>query len=175
MKPNTQPTDDYQTLTESLAAYSRLSNELAEIDAKFQATINELIAEIFRDEFQSAQEELASVEARIESLVIRHPEWFEKSKTLKTPFGTVASRTTTKIHVPNEDATIALLELQGHDAEPFLRTRKYLSIESLEALDDAKLARLKLSRVTTEKITISPAKVDLGKAVARLAKDAVKS
>mgnify|MGYP002133965454 CR=1 FL=1 len=39
--------------------------------------------------------------------------------------------------------TNALLELRGQEAEPFLRTRKYLSIESLEALDDGELARLK--------------------------------
>jgi len=158
-------TDDYTKLTESLEQYTRLSNKNAEMEASFQRAITELIAECYKEDFSRLQQELADVEGRIELLAIRHPEWFAKTKTLKTPFGTVASRSTTKIEVPNEEATIALLEVRGEEGEPFLRTRKYLSIESLEALDDGELSRLKARRVTTEKITISPAKVDLGKAV----------
>ena len=57
------------------------------------------------------------------------------------------------------------LELRGEAAKPFLRQRTYLSLEALEALDDGELRQLKVARVTTEKITISAAKVDLGKAL----------
>jgi hypothetical protein len=162
-------TDDYTTLTNELSRYTKLSNALSRIEADFQDAITELIGEVFRDEFAETQSELAEVEARIELLAIRHPEWFAKTKTLKTPFGTVASRSTTKLDVPNEEATIALLEIRGDAGKPFLRERKYLSIESLEALDDAELKRLKCQRVTSEKITISAAKVDLGKAVKKAA------
>lgn len=162
-------TDDYTKLTTELSRYTKLSNCLARIEADFQDAITDLIGQVFRDEFATTQAELSEVEARIETLAIRHPEWFAKSKTIKTPFGSVASRSTTKLDVPNEEATIALLELRGQQAEPFLRTRKYLSLESLEALDDGELKQLKLARVTTEKITISPAKVDLGKAVKKAA------
>jgi hypothetical protein len=157
--------DDYQDLTEELARYSRLANRLAGVDAAFQEAITELIQEVYQDEFALLQSELTQAEERIELLALRHPEWFAKAKTIKTPFGNVASRTTTKLDVPSEEATIALLELRGEDAKPFLRQRTYLSIESLEALDDAELHRLKVQRITTEKITIQPAKVDLGKAV----------
>lgn len=164
-------TDDYTKLTEELSRYTKLSNALSRIEADFQDAITALIGEVYQKEFAAAQAELADVEARIELLALKHPEWFAKTKTIKTPFGTVASRSTTKIEVPNEEATIALLELRGQEAEPFLRTRKYLSIESLEALDDSELARLKARRLTTEKITISPAKVDLGKAIKKAAKE----
>jgi hypothetical protein len=163
--------DQFTKLTEELARYTKLSNALSRIEADFQDAITELIADVYQKEFFTAQAELSDVESRIELLALKHPEWFAKSKTIKTPFGTVASRSTTKIDVPNEEATIALLELRGQEAEPFLRTSKYLSIESLEALDDGELARLKARRLTTEKITISPAKVDLGKAIKKAAKD----
>jgi hypothetical protein len=96
---------------------------------------------------------------------LKHPDWFAKTKTLKTPYGTVASRTSTKLEIPSEEVTIALLEARGAEAEPYLRTRKFLSVESLETLDDLELARLKLRRVTSERITVTPAKLDLGKAV----------
>ena len=165
MQNNTTATDDYTKLTEELGRYTALSNRLAKIEADFQSCITELIGECYKDDFQSAQDELSEVEGRIETLAIKHPEWFAKTKTIKTPFGTVASRTTTKIEVPNEEATIALLELRGEEAKPFFRERKYLNIEGLEALDDGELRQLKLQRITTEKITISPAKVDLGKAL----------
>ena len=164
-------TDDYTKLTEHLEQFTRLSNITAEMEASFQRAMTELIAECYKDDFVKLQAELAAVEEQIELLAIKHPEWFAKVKTIKTPFGSVASRSTTKIEVPSEEATIALLELRGQEAEPFLRTRKYLSIESLEALDDGELARLKARRVTTEKISISPAKVELGKAVKKAAKE----
>lgn len=164
-------TDDYTKLTEELSRYTKLANALTRIEADFQDAITQLIGDVYQTEFSAAQAELSDVEARIELLALKHPEWFAKTKTIKTPFGTVASRSTTKVEVPNEEATIALLELRGQESEPFLRTRKYLSIESLEALDDGELARLKARRVTTEKITISPAKVDLGKAIKKAAKD----
>lgn len=164
MSTNIQ-TDDYATLTTALASFTKLSNRIAEIEAGFQLAITDLIAECYKEDFAALQEEFEAVESRIKLLAIRHPEWFEKTKTLKTPFGSVASRSTTKIEVTNEEATVALLELRGEEGKPYLRERKYLSIESLEAMDDGELKRLKLSRVTSEKITISPAKVDLGKAL----------
>lgn len=165
MPTTTMQTDDYTTLTTELDRYTRLNNQLAEIEARFQAAMADIIATSYREEFAALTDELTESSDRIETLAIRHPEWFAKTKTIKTPFGTVASRSSTKLDVPNEEATIALLELRGTAAEPFLRTRKYLSVESLEALDDADLAALKIRRVTSEKITITPAKIDLGKAV----------
>ena len=158
-------TEDYTTLTTELEKFTSLSHRLATIEADFQDAVTELIAEVYKDSFADLQGELAETEQKIELLVLKHPEWFAKSKTLKTPFGTVATRSSTKLDVPNEETTIALLELRGEEATPFLRERKYLSIEALEGLDDGDLARLKIQRVTNEKITISPAKVDLGKAV----------
>lgn len=173
MKTTTPAADDFAALTEELNYYTRASNQLAQVESTFQAAIVELIAECYRDDFATLQNEISEIEERIETLVIKHPEWFAKVKTIKTPFGTVASRSTTKLEVKNEDATIALLEIRSDEGRPFLRERKYLSIESLEALDDAELKRLKVSRVTTDKITVTPAKVDLGKSVKKTAEPAV--
>ena len=156
---------DYTELTTALEQYTSVSTALACIEAEFQNAITELIGDCFRNDFAALQAELSEVESHIETMAIRHPEWFAKTKTLKTPFGSVASRSTTKLDVPNEEATIALLELRGEAAKPFLRQRTYLSLEALEALDDGELKRLKVNRVTTDKITISAAKVDLGKAL----------
>jgi Bacteriophage Mu Gam like protein len=173
---STSITDDYTKLAESIESHTKVSNELAAIEASFQKSIQELISDVYRDEFAELTEAKAELEERIELLVLRHPEWFAKAKTLKTPHGSVATRKTTKIDVPSEEATIALLELRGAEAEPFLRTRKYLSVEALEALDDAELAILKCRRVTSEKITITPAKIDLGKSLKKTAgKEAVEA
>ena len=158
-------TTDYNTLCDHLEKHTKLSNRKAEMEAGFQQAIAELIAEFYKDNYADLEGGITDLESKIEALVIRHPEWFAKSKTLKTPFGTVATRSSTKVDVPNEEATIALLEVRGDAGKPFLRERKYLSIESLEALDDAELKRLKCTRIKTDKITISPAKVDLGKAL----------
>lgn len=165
IQATTEKPDDFQLLAQELDEYTKASNELAMIEAEFQANIQELIVECYREDFAKVQTRISRHEERIEALALKHPEWFAKVKTLKTPYGTVASRTSTKLEVPSEEVTIALLEARGAEAEPFLRTRKYLSLESLETLDDMELARLKLRRVTTEKITITPAKVELGKAV----------
>ena len=162
--------NDYAALTAALEQYTATSHALATQEAEFQAALTDLIAKCFRADFAALQQELAETEARIELLAIRHPEWFVKTKTLKTPFGSVASRSTTKLDVPYEEATIALLELRGEEARQFLRQRTYLALEALEGLDDGELRRLKVNRLTTEKITISPVRVDLGKAVKAAAK-----
>jgi hypothetical protein len=173
---STNPTDDYTKLEQAIERHTALCNELAQIETSFQKAMHELIAEVYRDDFADLTEDKEDTEQLIELLAIRHPEWFAKTKTLKTPFGSVSTRKTTKIDVPHEEATIALLELRGEAGEAFLRTRKYLSIEALEALDDAELTALKCRRVTSEKITITPAKIDLGKTLKKTAgKEAVES
>lgn len=159
--------DDYQTLSTELERYTELHNRIATIDASFQEAMAQLIAECFRDDFQELQDELSKTKNKIESLVIKNPGWFEDSKTIKTPFGTVATRSTSKLSVPNEDATMALLELRGRDAAAFLRERKYISLEALEALDDCELEKLKVKRINNESIRITPAKIDLGKSIAK--------
>ena len=169
-------TNDYTKLEAALERHTRLTNELAAIEASFQKAMQELISEIYREDFAELTDDKTAAEVLIELLALRHPEWFVKTKTLKTPHGSVAMRKTTKIEVPTEEATIALLELRGEAGEAFLRTRKYLSIEALEALDDAELTALKCRRVTSEKITITPAKIDLGKTLKKSAgKEAVAS
>ncbi len=168
---STTTTDDYSKLETAIERHTKISNQLAEIESSFQKSMHELIAEVYRDEFSELEADKIATEESIELLVLRHPEWFIKTKTLKTPHGSVATRKTTKVDVPNEEATIALLELRGDAGAAFLRTRKYLSIEALEALDDAELTALKCRRVTSQKISITPAKIDLGKSLKKASKE----
>ena len=55
-------TDDFEKLTAELGEFSRVSNELAKMDAEFQATMQELIAECFTKDFSGLQAELAAAE-----------------------------------------------------------------------------------------------------------------
>jgi hypothetical protein len=90
------------------------------------------------------------------------------SRPSSPPYGTVGFRTATKLDVPNEELTIALLE-RYTDADIYLRSRKFLNLEALETLSDSKLLDLKIQRITADKLTVTPAKIDLGKAVKKAA------
>jgi len=163
-KKNDMPTGNpYSDLVAKLAEYSEQCNELAVMEADLQARQMEAI---LKDslEYSLLLQSVADQEAQIEAMAIRHPEWFVKPKTLKTPCGEVSFRTSTKLEPANEDLTMALIE-QRADKDLYLRTRNFLNIEALETLSDVELAGLKITRVTTDKCTVKPMKVDLGKAV----------
>lgn len=167
MKTNTTKEttgEDYRTLVDELATLTDAHNRLAALDARFQEAHAELVAEMFRADYAELQEAVAAARERVETLALKHPEWFEKSKTVKTPFGSVAFRSTTKLEVRNEEMTLALAD--GLGKPELVREKRELNREALETLDDGELKALKVKRVTSEKCTITPAKVDLGKAVA---------
>lgn len=164
----------YRELVDELAVFTDLSAKLADLDARFQAAHAELVREAFREDFAELQDALGEAELQVKCLALAHPEWFEKSKTVKTPFGSVGWRTSTKLEAQNEELTLALLDRMGEEGKPFVRERKFLNLEALETLDDAELTRLLVLRVTTDKCTVSPAKVDLGKAVATVEKGGAK-
>jgi hypothetical protein len=95
---------------------------------------------------------------------------------VKTPFGSVSLRSTSKLEVANEEATILLIQREierdeaafPDDAIPvkaYLRERIELNLEALEKLSDAELKRFRIVRVTDERCTVKPVKIDLGKAV----------
>jgi phage host-nuclease inhibitor protein Gam len=159
----------YRQLVDELAILTDLSNRLAALEVRFQEAHAELVNEAFRADFAELQDSIGSSESRIELLATQHPEWFEKTKTVKTPFGQVSFRSSTKLEVPNEEASIAVLETMGEDGKPYLRQRTFLNLEALEGLEDADLKKLRIKRVTRESCLIYPAKVDLGKAVKKSA------
>lgn len=166
----TPPTEE----KEEQKAYAELVN-LQSVLSEAQARLDELqngvqmqyidLVDSRKKDYAKLQAAIATATEGIEFLATVNPQWFEKARTLKTPYGTVSFRRTSKLEVKNEELSIALLEQITEDAEPFITITKTLNLEALEKLDDEELARLKIRRVTTDSCTVKPAKVDLGKAV----------
>ena len=169
-KPKPQSTIDaatYRELVDHLAMLTDASNQMARLDADIQTEITALMDGVI-DEYSILQTAISEHEAAVKTIALRHPEWFATVKTLKTPYGTIGFRSTTKLEVPSEEFTLALIERLA-DADLYLRTRKFLNLEALESLHDSELAALRIERITADKLTVTPAKIDLGKAVKKAA------
>lgn len=158
------PSDSYTNLVNLQAIHSEAHARMAELESMLQQAWLDIV-DSYRPEYAKIQEAIATSEEGIEYLATINKQWFEKSRTLKTPYGTVGFRRVTKLEVKNEDVTIALLEQIGEDGLPFLVPSKKLNLEALEKLDDEELARIRVARVTTDSCQVKPAKIDLGKAV----------
>lgn len=166
MTTNTQVTDaaDFKNLVNLMAIMAEGTARLGELENGLQQDYIDLV-DARRKDYASLQFALGQAEESIETLAFSNPQWFEKTKTLKTPYGSISFRRSTKLDVKNEEVSILLLEQLGQDGLPFVRTAKALNLEALEKLDDTELDRLRIKRVNSESLTIKPVKVDLGKAV----------
>ena len=162
---------DFKNLVDLMAIMAEGSARLGELENGLQQDWIDLV-DARRKDYASLQFAIGNAEQAIEHLALTNPQGFEKVKTVKTPYGTVAFRRSTKLEVKNEEVSILLLEQLGQDGLPFVRTAKALNLEALEKLDDAELERLRIKRVATESLTIKPTKVDLGKAVKQAVKEA---
>lgn len=162
----TQSDKDYTNLINCLSIHAEANARLGELENDLQQAFIDLV-DARRADYATLQNTLSKSADAIEAAATLHPEWFAKAKSIKTPYGTVAFRSVTKLEVPNEEVSIVLLEQLGQDGLPFLVTEKRLNLEALEKLDDQELARLRIRRVQTENFSIKPAKIDMGKAVAR--------
>ena len=159
--------ESYTNLVNLLAIYTECTTRMGELENAVQEAYLDIIDEN-RKLYASLQNKISESEAAIKLAALQHPEWFQSIKTLKTPYGTVGFRSATKLEVPNEELTIALIE-RLEDADLYLRTRKFLNLEALESLEDFALKGLQISRVTADKCTVTPARIDLGKAVKKAA------
>ena len=104
-------------------------------------------------------------EAAIKALAMKHPEW-KSGQTIKTPFGVVEFRKSQRLEVASEPRAMELIQGLREHPEEFINITKELDLEALERLDDTVLEALGIARVNTEKITVKPAKFDMGKAAA---------
>lgn len=161
----------YKNLVDLLAIFSDASNQVAALQASVEESYLGLV-DSHREEYAALQKVLADAEASIRFIAAANPDWFIDPKTLKTPYGTVAFRSVTKLLIPNEEASILLLEklFDENDRATFLRQSIELNREALETLDDATLKKLRITRTNETSCTVKPAKVDLGKAVKSPAK-----
>jgi hypothetical protein len=158
---NTDP--DYKNLVNLLAVLSDATNRQAVLQQEIDAEYLELV-DPRKQEYAANQQAISEAEAAIETIAQRHPEWFAKVKTLKTPYGSVKSTSSPKLQVPSEDASIRLILAAGRKDE-FIRESLTLDKESLEKLKDHELAEFGITRVKNDSLTIKPATIDLGKAV----------
>lgn len=163
----------YRELVDHLAMFTDATNQFAKLDADIQMEITAMMDGVI-DDYSILQTAISEHEAAIKLIALQHPEWFLAVKTLKTPYGTVGFRAATKLEVANEEMTIALIERQP-EPELYLRSRKFLNLEALESLEDFQLKGLHIQRVTADKLTVTPAKIDLGKAVKKAAEAAAVS
>ena len=171
--PNRSVSDaaDFKNLVDLMAIMAEGSARMGELENGLQQDWIDLV-DARRKDYASLQFAIGQAEESIETLALTNPQWFEKAKTLKTPYGSVSFRKTSKLEVKNEEVSILLLEQLGQDGLPFVRTAKALNLEALEKLDDTELERLRIKRVSTDSLSIKPAKVDLGKAVKQATKEA---
>lgn len=168
-----------KTPTAETADFTNLVNLIAmgaEADARLGELENDLnqewlaIVDARRADYAKLQQAKAMAEQAMQDACEMNPQWFAKQKSIKTPYGSVSFRRSSKLECKNEEASIILLEQLGQDGLPFLKTEKRLVLEALEKLDDTELERLRIKRIATETFGVKYAKPDLGKAVAAAAK-----
>jgi hypothetical protein len=165
------PSTGYSNLVDLMSIHSEATSRIAELENDLQQAWLDLV-DARRADYSKLQEAVATTAEGIEMIARLNPQWFTDAKTLKTPYGSVAFRTTTKLEVKNEEVTILLIQQMGVDGDIFLRQKTELNLDALAHLDDADLKPLRVKRVTAESCTVKPSKVDLGKAVKAAAQKA---
>lgn len=160
---------EFTNLVNLLSIGAEAHARLGELENTLQQAWIDMVDGLRKD-YAELQATLATTEEAIRDAVDLNPQWFAKQRTLKTPYGQIAFRKSTKLLVKNEEATIILLEQLGPEAAVFIRERKELDLEALEKLPDEELERVRVKRQTTETMSVKYAKPDLGKAVAAAAK-----
>lgn len=161
--PGLADNPDFNNLVRLLAIFSEGTNRNTEMQAEIdKARLH--VADEFLDDYAENQKAITAAEAAIEVIVTRNPHWFEKRKTLKTPYGEVKVTPGTRLEIASEDATIRLIKASDKETF-FIRVTEELDRESLEKLDDKGLAEYGIVRKKTQGLKITPATVDLGEAV----------
>lgn len=151
-----------------------LQQLFADADAQFNAVQSAADANLLaildgaKTQYAGAKAIRDAAEAEIKALAAKHPEWID-GRSIKTPFGSIDLRSSTKIVVANPEATIALIDAiysrPGSEWTPdkLVRTAREPNLEALDVLSDEQLAKIGARRESTESLTVKRAKVDLGK------------
>lgn len=171
--PNDQiagQSEDFARFVELQQKHTEASNKLAALEVAINVGAQSA-AEASATEYIVLQETVAGLAAELTALFARHPEWRDaKKKSVGTPYGSVEQRKVTELEIPNPAMTVVLIEARGEKdpqfkAGDFLHISKEPNFEALERLTDDELAKLGVSRVTTERVTVKPAKLNVAKAV----------
>ncbi|MCX6952599.1 MAG: host-nuclease inhibitor Gam family protein [Verrucomicrobia bacterium] len=155
--------NDYADLVNLLAALTAATTELNSLEA--DASKEQLaLAKGYIERYKELQTTIGETEAALQVIAARNPQWFAKATTLKTPFGAVKRTTATSLVIADETMTIALIRAAKRE-DDFLNVETTISIESLEKLEDAELAKLGVRRSQTHNFKPSAKKAEFGEAV----------
>jgi hypothetical protein len=185
MKNNkdTSPIDtqssDFKNMVDLLAVFTEATNRLAELETGANKELLELLDEQ-RADYAAAQQAQTEAKIALEIIAIRHPEWFQSKRSVSTPYGSIKFNASNKLEIPNEEATLARLELMAarnpdFKAANFVREKKECDKEALAKLDDTILQTLGITRVPDDNFKVTPAKVNMGKALEATASEQSKS
>lgn len=180
-KANTHPaaeTDDFKNMINLLSVYTAAHNALTGLEHNNNEQYLEIVDDKIND-YAQLQKSLTEAETSLEIITRKHPEWFKTSQSIKTPYGTVQFRESTKLVVENPEVSILLIrhreESDARDeqkkpeekfkATNYVRTEEKLNLEALEGMTDVELAELRIKRIPSDNFSVKPAKIDMGKAV----------
>lgn len=179
----------FAQLVALLAIYSDAANRMEELQAEANRDLMELLDDK-KDDYAELQAAMTKAELGLQQIALAHPQWFFKRRSLKTPYGTVKMHHSTKLHIPDEEASLLLVQnelerlkcdalsadpeirdsalqsLQELNARDLVRRKESLNLEALERLSDATLRRFRIERCKDESFSVVPARLDLGKATA---------
>lgn len=183
---DTKKPDHFQNLVNLLSVYSEASAQMTALQSEIDQARLDVVDE-HKARYAELQKALTESEAAIKTLGALNPEWFAaKVKTVKTPFGELAARTTTKHEAPDADLSITIIEKAAEAAElreqndlaallrSFVRVEKSLDLEALEKADTELLAKLRIVRIEDTSYSVKAASVNLGQAVRTAEKRAEK-
>lgn len=162
---------DFAATVDLLSTLGAAERELRLLTARIEQGYVALV-DAHRVEYARLQAKVAEAEAALETLARRNPQWFEKKKTVGTPYGAVKFVTSTELVAADEDISVQLIMSLGGKAgiEKYLRTVQVLNREALAELSDTELARFGLVRKQKQNFSADTEVVDLGKAVKAIEK-----
>jgi len=167
-KTKIEPSAEKQNMVDLLAVFSEATNQMAELEADLNDEMLQQMDER-RAKFSKLQETIAKAEQ-----ALKHDAWFEKRKSIVTPYGTVKITGGESLQVDNEELTMVLIEKAAEKQEcrggAFINTVRTLDLEALGKLDDETLADFRIKRVKSKNVKIAAAAIDLGKAMKEIVK-----
>lgn len=168
MNINDKPTD-FARFVELQQDYTKAHTELQKLEVEINSGAQKAMESKAVD-YVVLQEVLSGYDRELKSLFEKYPEWRGDKKSVSTPYGSVEQRTATELEVENPALTVALIKARGQtdktfNPPDFLHVEEEPNLEALERLDADALGKLGVKRVSTERITVKPAKVNVAKAV----------
>lgn len=174
MTQETQPSTKYRDFLDTFSVFTAASRTVAKLELSIQEETDQLLEE-HKEEYLKATAALKESEDALIEWAKLNPDWFCGTKTITTPSGKVNKRASSWLEVANEAVTTRLILAQFApevrmaallgDAAEFLHIVIKPNLEALEKLSPKELEDLQVERKKDESITVSPLKIEVGKAI----------